>query len=129
MHQKINNLNYMNTQQISFNDMPEVLAVVLSKLEALDEKVGRLQPAPKEDDQQWFNLPDLISYLPNHPAEQTVYGWTSTRKIPFHKKGKSILFKKDEIDAWLQNGTYHKSEQDLEREASEFVSNKSKNRR
>ena len=119
----------MNTQQISFNDMPEVLAVVLSKLEALDEKVGRLQPAPKEDDQQWFNLPDLISYLPNHPAEQTVYGWTSTRKIPFHKKGKSILFKKDEIDAWLQNGTYHKSEQDLEREASEFVSNKSKNRR
>ncbi len=111
----------MDINKISFNDIPEVLTVILSKLDALEAKVDKLLPTHKKEEQQWFNVAALIDYLPNHPAEQTVYGWTSTHKIPYHKRGKSIMFNKAEIDEWLQDSTYHKSVWDLERDAEEWM--------
>ena len=90
-----------------------ILNVILAKVSALEEKLDRLQPAPQAEGKQWLNMAELIDYLPNHPAEQTVYGWTSARKIPFHKQGKSIMFKKSEIDAWLEGSTYRKSQKDF----------------
>ena len=92
----------MQQENITFNDMPQMLAVMYAKL----------------------NVADLIEFLPTHPAEQTIYGWTSARKIPFHKKGKSIIFNKKEIEEWLREGTYRKSEADLENEAMAFINNK-----
>ena len=58
---------------------------------------------------QWLNLEELRNYLPDHPAEQTIYGWTSNHTIPFHKKGKKLQFLKSEIDKWLKadNPTTH----------------------
>ena len=40
--------------------------------------------------------------------------------ISYHKKGKSIVFLKSEIDEWLRNGK-RKSMGDLEKEAQAFV--------
>jgi excisionase family DNA binding protein len=37
-------------------------------------------------------------------AKQTLYGLTSTRQIPFIKKGKKVYFNKSEIIAWLNEG-------------------------
>ena len=82
----------MDSKNISFNDMPKMIAVMYDKLNELGDKVDRLMPTEKSEEPQWMNVAALIEYLPNHPAEQTVYGWTSARKIPFHKRGKSILF-------------------------------------
>jgi len=89
----------MQNERISFDAMPEMLAAIAQKLES------------------------ICDYLPSHPAEQTVYGWTSTHFIPFHKKGKSIAFRKSEIDQWLQQG-HRKSKADLMREASQFINRK-----
>lgn len=94
---------------------------ILAKVTALEEKLDHFQPTSQAEGKQWLNMTELIDYLPNHPAEQTVYGWTSARKIPFHKQGKSIMFKKSEIDVWLEGCTYHKSQKDLEQEAAAFV--------
>lgn len=109
---------------ITFNDIPQLMVDVLAKLKELDEKMDRLAPSVKADEPQWFNVSALIDYLPNHPAEQTIYGWTSAKKIPFHKRGKSILFNKAEIDEWLNDSTYHKSVQELERDAMSYISSK-----
>ena len=86
--------------------------------------MDRLAPSVKADEPQWFNVSALIDYLPNHPAEQTIYGWTSAKKIPLHKRGKSILFNKAEIDEWLNDSTHHKSVQELERDAMSYISSK-----
>ena len=107
----------MQKETITFNDMPQMLAIMYAKLKELGDKVDKLVP-------QWLNVADLIEFLPTHPAEQTIYGWTSARKIPFHKRGKSIIFNKREIEEWLREGTYHKSEADLENEAMAFINNK-----
>lgn len=114
----------MLQNQITFNDMPQLMSDVLAKLKELDEKMDRLAPSVKADEPQWFNVSALIDYLPNHPAEQTIYGWTSAMKIPFHKRGKSILFNKAEIDEWLNDSTHHKSVQELERDAMSYISSK-----
>lgn len=114
----------MQQENITFNDMPQMLAVMYANLNELGDKVDKLIPPKKSEEQQWFNVADLIEFLPTHPAEQTIYGWTSARKIPFHKKGKGIIFNKKEIEEWLREGTYRKSEADLENEAMAFINNK-----
>lgn len=114
----------MLQNQITFNDIPQLMVDVLAKFKELDEKMDRLAPSVKADEPQWFNVSALIDYLPNHPAEQTIYGWTSAKKIPFHKRGKSILFNKAEIDEWLNDSTHHKSVQELERDAMSYISSK-----
>jgi len=110
----------MAENNLPFDAMPRMLADIAQKLESIECKVNNLYTPQKEEGDIWLNLKDLCQYLPNHPAEQTVYGWTSTNFIPYHKKGKSIVFLKSEIDDWLRNGK-KKSFMDIEREAKAFV--------
>ena len=37
-------------------------------------------------------------------AKQTLYDYTHRRKVPFLKAGKRLLFRKTELDAWLNAG-------------------------
>ncbi len=114
---------------ITYNDVPATLKAILSKVIALEERLIGIEHLSTEDEKvEWLNVAELCKYLPSHPREQTVYSWTCSRKIPFHKKGRSIMFDKKEIDQWLQNNSHYKSEQDLEDEAKSFIENKKKNR-
>ena len=107
--------------------MPQLMASILEKLETLEQKFDALQSNNNVEADAWFSLQDLCNYLPNHPAEQTVYGWTSSRTIPFHKNGKSIIFRKSEIDNWLMQ-TSRKSANDIYDEARAYVANKTMSR-
>lgn len=118
----------MVTTTLSFDAVPSVLADIVQKLEVMEQKLDALHLLPeKESGDTWLNLKDLCDYLPSHPSEQTVYGCTSTRFIPYHKQGKRIVFLKSEIDEWLRNGK-RKSVADLAREAQAFVNSKKKPR-
>lgn len=109
--------------RITFDEMPEMLANIAERLISIEIKVNRLTLPKQEVKDEWFNVQRLREYLPSHPAEQTIYGWTSTHFIPFHKRGKNIAFLKSEIDQWLQQG-HRKSKADLMQEASQFISRK-----
>ena len=52
----------------------------------------------------WFNLDELVAYLPDRPAKATVYGWVHTSVIPYHKGAKKLRFLKSEIDKWMNEG-------------------------
>lgn len=109
---------------ITFEDLPKALSWVIDKLIQLDMKIDNLtstsQLPPAE---QWMNLKELCEYLPSHPAEQTVYGWTSCHLIPFHKKGKRIMFLKSEINLWLRESKM-KSSYELEKMQRNLFSQK-----
>ena len=97
---------------------------MMDKLNKLDSKIDSLNNIPQvRPADQWMNLKELCEYLPSHPAEQTVYGWTSCHQIPFHKRGKRIMFLKSEIDAWLHDGK-RKSQKELADEAAQFIKSK-----
>lgn len=50
----------MQQENITFNDMPKMLAVMYAKLNELGDKVDKLIPPKKSEEQQWFNVADLI---------------------------------------------------------------------
>ena len=114
----------MSEKNITFEDLPKAMSWLMDKLNELDSKIDGLnnqnQSVPTE---QWMNLKELCDYIPSHPAEQTVYGWTSCHLIPFHKRGKRIMFLKSEIDEWLHAGKI-KSDKNLEDEAAQFTKSK-----
>lgn len=113
--------NDMNDKNITFEDLPKAMSWIMDKLNKLDSKLDSLNKEPQmQSTDRWMNLKELCEYLPSHPAEQTVYGWTSCHQIPFHKRGKRIMFLKSEINEWLHNGK-RKSQKELEEEAVKFV--------
>ena len=118
----------MTQETISFENMPQMLSMLLRKVDELRERFECLcQPPEMQEVSQWLNVDEVCAYLPSHPRKQTIYSWTSKRMIPFHKKGRSIMFNKAEIDAWLQDGDYMKSVEEIEREAISFINNKKTN--
>ena len=108
-----------------------VIAVILPKNQKtssnMSEKNITFEDLPNQNQsvptEQWMNLKELCDYIPSHPAEQTVYGWTSCHLIPFHKRGKRIMFLKSEIDEWLHADKI-KSDKNLEDEAAQFIKSK-----
>ena len=68
---------------------------------------------------KWMGIHDFCADLPTRPATQIVYGWTSAHLIPFHKKGKRIMFLKSEIYRWLI-GEQLKSIREIEAGAEAF---------
>lgn len=116
----------MSEKNITFEDMPKAMSWMMDKLNELDSKIDGLNNSPQTPPSEiWMNLKELREYLPSHPAEQTVYGWTSCHQIPFHKKGKRIMFLKSEIDDWLHDSKM-KSQKELEQEAENFIKLKRK---
>ncbi|MCQ2318424.1 MAG: helix-turn-helix domain-containing protein [Bacteroidales bacterium] len=109
--------------EISFNDMPQALAYLISKVEKLETLLSVQTTSNVESSDHWFNLEELCAYLPDRPAKQTVYGWIGQHYIPYHKKGKKLQFLKSEIDEWLMTDK-RKSLAELQAEAARFVGNK-----
>lgn len=118
------NTNNMTEMKLKFDDLPKAISWMMNKLKELDLKLDGIASLPKDEPkEQWFNLKELCNYLPSHPAEQTVYGWTSCHQIPFHKKGKRIMFLKSEIDTWLHESKI-KSPKELEVDALQYAKSK-----
>jgi excisionase family DNA binding protein len=84
----------------SFEDLPRVVSELNEKI----DKLLAIQSQPEEIRDRFMDAEQLIEYLPENPARPTIYNWCAHRKIPYHKEGKKLLFKKSEIDQWLYNG-------------------------
>jgi excisionase family DNA binding protein len=55
-----------------------------------------------------------------HIAKQTLYSMTSRRKIPFYKNGKKILFRRGDLEEWLNSGK-HEQISKIEKDARNYV--------
>ena len=67
--------------------------------EAIEESA--LNPIANFTD-QILSIKEASSFL--NLAQQTLYGFTSKRVIPFFKRGKKLYFKKSELENWLIEG-------------------------
>ena len=106
------------TTEITFNEMPQALAHLINKVDQLETLLSEKQP--QQDSDKWLNLTDLCEYHPDRPAKPTVYAWIGQRSIPYHKKGKKLMFLKSEIDTWLKSGR-QKTADEIQAEAEQFV--------
>lgn len=85
--------------------------------EAVNESLHR-QAAPAPSSEALLNLSEAARFL--RIAKQTLYSYTSRRKIPFLKKAKKLYFQKAELEAWLNTGRRH-SLGDMDRIADQFI--------
>ena len=114
-------------REISFNDVPKAVAHLINKVEKIETLLSTKQPQAEEAD-RWLNLDDLCKYHPDHPAKPTVYAWIGQRSIPYHKKGKKLMFLKSEIDSWLKEGR-RKTAAEIQAEAEIFAANRGRAKR
>ena len=68
------------------------------------EKALKAQRQPPVKTNRFLTIDELIEFLPEHPAKQTIYGLVSNRKIPYEKHGKKLYFREFKIQEWLDNG-------------------------
>ena len=87
-------------ETLTFEQLPHAVAALINEVKEMKSLLLNTNPKVEPAD-QWFNLEELCTYLPDRPAKQTVYGWIGQHAIPFHKKGKKLQFLKSEIDQWL----------------------------
>lgn len=83
----------------------------------VEDAVRRTLAAVKQPEPEYFTIDQLREYLPQKPAKQTVYQWVHFKQIPYHKRGKSVLFRRIEIDEWIRQ-TRRTTKEEAERRLS-----------
>jgi predicted DNA-binding transcriptional regulator AlpA len=82
-----------------------------------------LQPTNHHSEDRWYDIDELIDYLPGNPAKATIYGYVSRTEIPYHKTGKRLSFLKSEIDNWLKSKR-RKTSAEIAEEALQYTRKK-----
>ena len=111
--------------EITFEQLPKAVSLILAKLEGIEKTMHQESRRNLTVPDRWFDIDELIAYLPQKPAKQTVYGWINNKLIPYHKNGKRVTFLKAEIDQWLRNGR-KQTIGDIKNEVDQHLSQKKK---
>jgi excisionase family DNA binding protein len=85
---------------LSKNDFQDLLAETVNSCLKYNSKPN----TPTEPADRWFNVDELINYLPDRPTRQNIYRKVSNNEIPHYKDAKKLRFLKSEIDQWLKQG-------------------------
>ena len=103
----------------------EAVLRIENRLDQTDKLIKDLHQDKPLSGSDWLTLEEFCSYHPERPAKSTVYSWVHNSEVPFHKKGKRLLFLKSEIQIWLLSGRKSAAEKALEN-IDVLLTNKSK---
>jgi len=73
----------------------------------------------KQTNNEVFGVLEVSAYL--KISKTTVYKLTMDRQLPHYKSGKRLLFRKEEIDKWINKGKV-KTQQEISEEADSYLS-------
>lgn len=108
-------------QQITFEQMPEALARVLSELSELRGLITQQQQQPTEQHDQLLTIQQAAELLTL--SVPTIYGLVNRSAIPYSKPGKRLYFSKQELTEWIKSGR-KKTTAEIEAEATNYVNRK-----
>lgn len=93
--------NHMNkTVKTSYTD-EEFRALIRNEFQTV---LNSLPGIPRvEVDEGFLTVKQAAEFL--KIVTGSLYNLISQNKVPFHKSGKKVLFKKSELNDWLINGT------------------------
>jgi hypothetical protein len=91
-------------QEITFDLLPKAVSQLIDDVNEI-KRLFLINNSEKENESdRWFDLAELVAYDPEKRTKPTFYGYISTGAIPYHKRGKKLIFLKSEIDSWLKKG-------------------------
>lgn len=90
--------------QFDISRLPDFIKIEVSKgdLEAFAKMLlaqSAQQPAPNIAAKEILTVDEAAAFT--GLAKQSIYGMTSRREIPHFKRGKSLRFRRSELEAWL----------------------------
>ncbi len=109
--------------EITFETLPNAVNQLNEKLNNIERLLLEKSNPPLPETNQWFDLNELINYLPDKPAKATIYGWAHSNLIPYHKGQKKLRFLKSEIDDWMKQGR-RKTLSEIAHEAEQYLTKK-----
>ena len=109
-------------EQFSFDHLPKILSTLRDDVKEIKDLIIQGQNEVQPPD-EWLDVKALQAYHPNHPAKKTIYDWVFLTRIPYHKDGKRLRFKRSEIDEWLLRG-YHKTDEQLLEDSVDIINSK-----
>lgn len=99
----------MNTkEELSFNDLPQAMSLVLDKVTSLENTVSGLREDLRKsrsapvNEHQPMGVEETCEFL--KMKKTTLYYYAQNNLIPVTKKGKRYLFFKDELISWIESG-------------------------
>ena len=113
----------MANTTLTFDQLPGAVAQLCARFEVIEKFIIEKKTEAQPESDKWLNVDELIDYLPDKPARATIYGKVHAKKIPYHKQGKSLIFRKSEIDGWLDLGRF-KTTAEIEAEATNYAKRK-----
>ncbi|MDV7188460.1 helix-turn-helix domain-containing protein [Lutibacter sp. TH_r2] len=109
--------------------MENPFEIIVEKLNAIENRITSIENKLLTSNDtsktvfEIMSLNQLCKYYDFHKS--FIYKLTSNREIPHYKKGKRLVFKKDEINTWLLENKI-KTMDDLQREATLYSIRKKK---
>ncbi len=52
---------------------------------------------------RWVTVDEICTYL--NVSNETIYKWIDQMGLPAHKVGRRWMFKRDQVDQWVQSGS------------------------
>ena len=105
--------------ELQFNDLPKAISQILEKVDCLERLLLLMSKEVPQTD-RWLDLNELVQYDPEKRTKPTFYGYIHRMEIPFHKRGKKLIFLKSEIDNWLKHGR-RKTISEIGQEANTYI--------
>lgn len=90
----------MINDKLSFDNLPEAVGYLISKIEVLEQKIDAMAPASNKTDSKTTIDIDAAAKL-IQKAKSTIYTMVRLGRIPAYKKGKKLYFIEEELQQWL----------------------------
>lgn len=106
-------------QEINFNNLPEAVSRIDSKLEHIQRLLENSSNQQEQD--KIFNVKEAAKFL--NLSVPTIYGKVQRMELPFMKKSKRLYFSKESLINYLKTGT-HQTREEIEADADSLLVNK-----
>lgn len=86
---------------VSFENLPQAVSLLLEKVETLEQLLKSQQNTSAPSDRP-MSITEAAKFL--NLSVPTLYGFVSKRTIPFSKVGKRLYFSEAELTSWIKSG-------------------------
>lgn len=102
----------MQSNNVSFDELPQAVAHLTEKVEELFVMVSKLQPVQTPKERKPIEVDMACNILKK--AKPTIYSLVRKGVLPAYKKGKKLYFYEDELLQWIETGRKETSQQTYE---------------
>lgn len=119
-------INGWDMGKMSFEEIPNYMALILDKLTVLERMIAELKPSEVKSP-KLLNIQQASELI--HLKVSTIYTKISKKTIPYIKTDKAVLFEEEALLEWRKQRSKREEPQSLYYKAEEFVQKRKVGRR